>query len=140
MFRITREVTFSYGHRLLRYEGKCARLHGHNGRLRVTLGAQDLNAAGMVVDFVDVKLALAGWLEETLDHRMILNREDPAVVQLEAIGEPLCVVDFNPTAENLARYVFERLRELGLPVIEIELRETDGCAAAYAPGGPAGIS
>jgi 6-pyruvoyltetrahydropterin/6-carboxytetrahydropterin synthase len=138
MFRITREVSFCYGHRLFPYEGKCARLHGHNGRLRVSLASGRLDEAGMVLDFAEVKAALARWLDDTLDHRLILHRDDPAVAALRAIGEQVYAVDFNPTAENLARHVCEHLRSLGLPVVEVELHETDNCSASYAPeGGPA---
>jgi 6-pyruvoyltetrahydropterin/6-carboxytetrahydropterin synthase len=135
MYTVRREVLFSYGHRLLSYEGKCARLHGHNGRLVVTLAAEKLDPAGMVVDFVEIKNAIVRWIEETLDHRMVLSHEDPAVAALEAIREPIYVVDFNPTAENLARHLFERLREEGLPVIEVALEETPNCAATYRPTG-----
>lgn len=132
MYRITREIGFSYGHRLHQYEGKCSRLHGHNGRLHVTLEAGDLNEAGMVVDFVDVKRLLARWLDETLDHRMILHKDDPAVGPLRDAGEDLYVVGFSPTAENLARHVFDHLKQVGLPVVEVYLRETENCAASYA--------
>lgn len=135
MYRITREISFSYGHRLLRYKGKCARLHGHNGRLRVVLAAENLDTAGMVVDFVDVKHSLAMWLDGTLDHRLILHREDPAVAPLQAIGEDIYVVDVNPTAENLARHIFECLLATGLPVVEVCLQETESCSATYIPEG-----
>jgi 6-pyruvoyltetrahydropterin/6-carboxytetrahydropterin synthase len=133
MFRITREVSFSYGHRLYPYEGKCARLHGHNGRLRVTLASGTLDEAGMVVDFGYVKAALSRWLEETLDHRLILQRDDPVVAALRAIGEEVYAVDFNPTAENLARHVCDYLKSLGLPVVEVQMQETENCSASYAP-------
>ena len=135
MYTVTREVSFSYGHRLLRHEGKCGRLHGHNGRLRVTLAAESLDPGGMVVDFFDIKKALAGWIEETLDHRLILEKGDPAVDALTAIGESVYVVDFTPTSENLTRHVLEHLRRVGLPVVEVSLDETDNCSASYrAPG------
>jgi 6-pyruvoyltetrahydropterin/6-carboxytetrahydropterin synthase len=135
MFRITREVSFSYGHRLFAYEGKCSRLHGHNGRLRVTLASGRLDEAGMVLDFAEVKDALGRWLEETLDHRLILHRDDPVVAALRAIGEEVYAVDWNPTAENIARHVCDHLKSLGLPVVEVEMHETDNCSASYAPGG-----
>lgn len=131
MYTVTRELTFSYGHRLLNYEGKCARLHGHNGRLSVTLAASTLDAAGMVVDFIDIKKALAQWIDETLDHRMILHKDDPAVGALRAVGESLQVVDFNPTAENIARFVHEHLRSAGMPVVQVSLQETENCSATY---------
>lgn len=135
MYTVTRELSFSYGHRLLQHEGKCGRIHGHNGRLRVTLASEKLDPAGMVVDFFDIKKALSGWIDGTLDHRLILQHEDPAVAALQGIGEAIVVVDFPPTSENLARHILEHLRKAGLPVVEVNLEETDNCSASYrAPG------
>ncbi len=133
MFRITREVSFCYGHRLFPYEGKCARLHGHNARLQVTLASGRLDEAGMVQDFADVKGALGRWLDSTLDHRLVLHRDDPATAALRGIGEEVYAVDWNPTAENLARHICESLMALGLPVVEVRLHETDNCSASYVP-------
>lgn len=133
MYTVTREISFSYGHRLIQYSGKCARLHGHNGRLRVTLASKSLDEAGMVVDFFDIKRTLAHWLDERFDHWMILHKNDPAVTALLGVGEPITVVDFNPTAENLARCIYEYLKDSGMPVVDVWLQETDSCAASYAP-------
>jgi len=133
MYTVTRELSFCYGHRLLDHGGKCGRLHGHNGLLRVTLASQSLDRIGMVVDFLDIKKALQRWIDETLDHRLLLRRSDPAVEPLQAIGEEVCVVDFNPTAENIARHVCEHLELAGLPVVEVSLWETSTCAASYRP-------
>lgn len=134
MYTVRREVIFSYGHRLLDYEGKCSRLHGHNGKLVVSLAAEQLDQSGMVVDFVEIKSAIVRWIEETLDHRLVLHRDDPAVKPLQAIGETIYIVDFNPTAENLARHILEHLREVGLPVVEVALDETPNCSATYREG------
>lgn len=134
MYRITREFRFSYGHRLLGYEGKCARIHGHDGILRVTLARTGLDRTGMVVDFGEVKERVGGWIDENLDHRLLLHRDDPAVAALRAIDEPIVTVDFNPTAENLARHVYESIRSVtSLPVIEVTLEETPNCSAGYRP-------
>ncbi len=134
MYKVTREARFSYGHRLMNYKGKCARLHGHNGRLRVTLAAERLDDSGMVVDFQEIKRMVSRWIEETLDHRMILRRDDPIVAALEAIGESLYIVDFNPTAEQIAKHVFDHLVSAGLPVVEVALDETKNCSASYRVG------
>ncbi|MBD3161958.1 MAG: 6-pyruvoyl tetrahydrobiopterin synthase [Candidatus Eisenbacteria bacterium] len=134
MYRITREFRFSYGHRLLGYEGKCARIHGHDGLLRVILERDRLDGTGMVTDFTEVKRIVSGWIDETFDHRLILHRDDPAVEALRAIDEPIAVVDFNPTAENLARHIFESIRAKGLPVVEVSLDETPSCSAGYRSG------
>ena len=55
MFRVSREIDFCYGHRLLDYQGKCRHLHGHNGRVLITLEADALDERGMVLDFGDIK-------------------------------------------------------------------------------------
>ncbi len=78
MFRVTREIDFCYGHRLLNYDGKCKYLHGHNGRAVITIESDKLDARGMVIDFSDIKRVVSNWIDENLDHRMILHRDDPA--------------------------------------------------------------
>jgi 6-pyruvoyltetrahydropterin/6-carboxytetrahydropterin synthase len=131
MFTVSREIDFCYGHRLLNYAGKCRHLHGHNGRLIITLEAEQLDEQGMVLDFSEIKRVVAGWIDANLDHRMILNRIDPAVAALEAMNEPLYLMDVNPTAENIARLIFEVAREKGFPVVDVRLWETPGCCARY---------
>ena len=133
MYEVARELHFSYGHRLLEYEGKCSHLHGHNGTVLLTLAAEALDARGMVADFQVIRARLGAWIDVELDHRMILRRDDPALPVLLELGEPVVVVDFNPTAENLARFLFEKARELGLPVLEVRLHETPTCSATYRP-------
>jgi 6-pyruvoyltetrahydropterin/6-carboxytetrahydropterin synthase len=131
MFRVSRELDFSYGHRLLDYEGKCRHLHGHNGRLEITLETAELDDRGMVIDFGDIKAALNRWIDENLDHRMILRRDDPAVSVLKELGEPMYLLDVNPTAENIARLIFDVAAADGFPVVEVRLWETPKCFATY---------
>ena len=137
-FSVSREINFCYGHRLLNYPGKCRHLHGHNGRLVITLAASDLDQRGMVLDFSEIKRLLSGWIDDHLDHRMILNRADPAVPVLEGLGEPLYLMDVNPTAENIAKLIFEVAVQHGFPMLEVRLWETPGCCATYCPGVPSG--
>jgi 6-pyruvoyltetrahydropterin/6-carboxytetrahydropterin synthase len=134
MFSVTRELTFCYGHRLLQYEGKCRHLHGHNGRVVITLAAPSLDALGMVMDFSRLKRIVGGWIDEHLDHKMLLHREDPVLPFLRQQGEPVYVLDVNPTAENIARLIFEQTAAQGFPVVEVQLWETDTCYAAYRAG------
>jgi len=131
MFRVTREISFCYGHRLLNYDGKCRHLHGHNGKAVITLEAATLDQRGMLIDFGDIKREVQTWIDDNLDHNMILCREDPLLPLLIERGERVHVMDQNPTAENIARVIFERAKEAGLPVIEVILWETDRCPAAY---------
>ncbi len=133
MFRVSRQIDFCYGHRLLNYDGKCKYLHGHNGRAVITIEAETLDARGMVLDFSDIKQVVSKWIDENLDHRMILHRDDPAVKMLESLGEPLYLIDTNPTAENIARLIYEFTRDHGFPIVEAQLWETPRCFATYGP-------
>jgi 6-pyruvoyltetrahydropterin/6-carboxytetrahydropterin synthase len=131
MFRVTREIHFCYGHRLLNYDGKCRHLHGHNGKAVVVLEASALDNLGMVVDFTQIKEKVGTWIDETLDHKMILHRDDPALPGLRKLNEPVVVIDENPTAEAIARLIFERVKGEGFPVVEVTLWETINSCATY---------
>jgi 6-pyruvoyltetrahydropterin/6-carboxytetrahydropterin synthase len=133
MFRVSREIDFCYGHRLLHYEGKCRHLHGHNGRAIITIETESLDAEGMVIDFSEIKRRINGWIDEHLDHRMILHRDDPVVPFLKEQGEPMYLLDENPTAENIAKLIADTAREQGIPVVEVRLWETPHCFATYCP-------
>ena len=131
MFRVSQEIEFCYGHRLLNYDGKCKHLHGHNGRLVIVLEAPELDDRGMLVDFGDIKRSVRTWVDNELDHRMILHRDDPVIPYLRSINEPMFLIDRNPTAENIARLVFEYAAAQGLPVKEVLLWETPKSYATY---------
>jgi 6-pyruvoyltetrahydropterin/6-carboxytetrahydropterin synthase len=131
MYHVAREIDFCYGHRLLNYDGKCKYLHGHNGRVVITMESAGLDERGMVRDFGEIKRLVSVWIEEHLDHRMILQRTDPVADVLTQMGEPLYLIDTNPTAENLARLIFDHARQQGLPVVEVKLWETPKCYATY---------
>ena len=133
MFRVTREIDFCYGHRLLGYEGKCEHLHGHNGRALITVGASRLDDQGMVLDFSEIKRTISLWIDEHLDHRMLLHRDDPVVPLLSGAGEPMLLLNVNPTAENIARLIFQVASDQGYPVVEVRLWETSRCFATYSP-------
>lgn len=134
MYVVTREIRFCYGHRLLNYEGKCRHLHGHNGRAVISLAAGQLDALGMVVDFGRLQRAVGGWIDAHLDHRLLLHKDDPFLPMLRQHQEPVYVMEVNPTAENIARLIFDTTAALGFPVVEVTLWETDACYATYRPG------
>jgi 6-pyruvoyltetrahydropterin/6-carboxytetrahydropterin synthase len=133
MFRVSREIDFCYGHRLLNYPGKCRHLHGHNGKAIITIEASRLDDRGMVLDFSDIKNTVSVWIDEHLDHRMILHRDDPAAPVLEKLGEPLVLLNVNPTAEIIAKLIEEYAADRGFPVVEVRLWETPRCCASYCP-------
>jgi 6-pyruvoyltetrahydropterin/6-carboxytetrahydropterin synthase len=131
MHRITRELHFCYGHRLLNYQGKCRHLHGHNGVAVITLESATLDERGMVVDFGDLKRVMQTWIDQQLDHRMLLHRADPIVETLRQLNEPMFLMDVNPTAENIAKLLFDYAATQGFPVVEVSLWETPSSYATY---------
>jgi 6-pyruvoyltetrahydropterin/6-carboxytetrahydropterin synthase len=133
MFRVSREIDFCYGHRLLNYDGKCRYLHGHNGHAVITIESATLDERGMVLDFTDIKRFVSSWIDENLDHRMLLHRDDPYVPVLQKLGEPLFLMDENPTAENIAKLICTYATSRGFPVVECQLWETPHCYATYRP-------
>jgi 6-pyruvoyltetrahydropterin/6-carboxytetrahydropterin synthase len=135
MYRVSREIPFCYGHRLLHYDGKCRHLHGHNGKAVITVAVAELDALGMVLDFSHIKQIVSAWIDEKLDHKMLLHKDDPALPYLQKLGEPVYVMDVNPTAENIARLVYDFAASQGIPVLEVQLWETENCCASYSPGG-----
>jgi len=123
MYVLTVRGDFSAAHSLPSSGSKCERLHGHNWKVEVQVWAEELDASGMVIDFHELK-AMTGEILEELDHRLL--NELPAFQQR------------NPTAENLAQYIYERLAER-LPegrakLDRVHVWESDTTAASY--GGP----
>lgn len=131
MFQVTREIRFCYGHRLLNYDGKCRHLHGHNGRALITLESEKLDDLGMVVDFSQIKRVVGGWIDAHLDHRMLLHENDPILPELKRQGEPVFLMKENPTAENIARLIYEFVKSENFPVTQVILWETEDSFALY---------
>ena len=131
MYKVTREIHFCYGHRLMEYDGKCRYLHGHNGRVEIELSAEKLDSLGMVLDFTEIKNVIQTWIDKDLDHRMILRKDDPVVEMMQKMGEPYYLMDVNPTAEAIARLIFEYAQSQGFPVTKVHLWETLHSFATY---------
>ncbi len=123
MFEVTVEKSFAAGHYLRNYKGKCEKPHGHNYKVQLTLQGRDLDKAGLLLDFKDLK-NVVGTVIERLDHQMINDLEPFQTL--------------NPSAENLARYFYQQAgTHLGLltdgrvQVKEVTVWETDDAAATY---------
>lgn len=95
MYTLKVEGAFEAAHRVAGYPGKCDRLHGHNWVVEAVVKGCELDELGMLVDFKVIKKTLKDTLER-FDHRF-LN-------ELKPFSEGM-----NPTAENLARVIFEEL-------------------------------
>ena len=131
MYSVTKRIDFCYGHRLLDYDGICKHPHGHNAVAEIEVRTDVLDTRNMVVDFSDIKRIVKGWIDRELDHKMILRHDDPLVKPLQSLGEPVFIVDSNPTVERIARLIYEVSREQGLPVVRVTVWETPTSWATY---------
>ena len=131
LYKVTREIHFCYGHRLLNYEGKCRNLHGHNGKVEIELFSESLNPLGMVRDFGEIKRVVQTWIDEELDHKMILCKRDPILPSLDQFKEPTFLMDENPTAEAIAKLIYDYAVSQHLPISEVRLWETENSCASY---------
>jgi 6-pyruvoyltetrahydropterin/6-carboxytetrahydropterin synthase len=124
MFEVTVEETFAAGHALRNYKGKCENVHGHNYKIRVVLAGEELDSAGLLYDFVELRRHMAEVIR-ALDHQFL--NDLPAFKEV------------NPSAENIARYFYTELaRRLQSPpngalLREVTVFESDSTAAAYRP-------
>jgi 6-pyruvoyltetrahydropterin/6-carboxytetrahydropterin synthase len=121
MFEITIEETFSSGHALRNYRGKCENVHGHNYRCQVQVEGADLDDIGLLVDFVELKKVVHSVLDR-MDHQW-LNDWPPFDT-------------LNPSAENMAKFIFDEVTSLlrpraGVKVGWVRLWETDTSSAIY---------
>ena len=85
----------------------------------------------MVADFSDIKRLVKGWIDRELDHKMILRHDDPLVPPLKTLGEPVFILESNPTVERIAKLIFDTTRELGFQVVAVRVWETPSSFAAY---------
>ena len=131
MYSVTKRIDFCYGHRLLNYDGVCRHLHGHNAVAEIEVRADALDSRNMVVDFGDIKRIMKGWIDRELDHKMILRHDDPLVGPLTSLGEPVYLLDSNPTVERIARLIFDTSRDQGLAVVRVTVWETPASWATY---------
>ena len=131
MYCVSKSVSFCYGHRLLNYQGKCQHLHGHNARAVITLARDSLDERGMVEDFSELKRLVWAWLDSEIDHTLLLHKDDPILPLLQDSGERVMVTEENPTAEVLARMIYEYVAAKGFPVTDVTLWETETSYASY---------
>jgi 6-pyruvoyltetrahydropterin/6-carboxytetrahydropterin synthase len=131
MYSVTKRIDFCYGHRLLDYDGICKHPHGHNAVAEIEIRTDALDRRNMVADFGDIKRVVKTWVDRELDHKMILRHDDPLVEVLQGLGEPIFIVDSNPTVERIARLIYDVSRERGLPVSRVTVWETPSSWATY---------
>jgi len=134
MYTLSVESHFDAAHRLSNYEGKCQRLHGHRWLVKIKVRGGVLNNWGAVVDFGDIKKVLNKELD-LLDHRTILDTNDPQNHNLNLPEDWVVWFEGNPTAENIAQYLFVSLQpeieNLGVELKEVGVFESPESAVTY---------
>ncbi|BCZ46585.1 6-carboxytetrahydropterin synthase QueD [Clostridium gelidum] len=139
MFKIKSEVQFDMAHYLSGYKGKCSNIHGHRYKLIVMLKSETLIAEGqlrgMVDDFTNFKDALKE-IADIFDHKLIIedNEEGRALAKkLEELPNDFDIyfVNYRPTAEEMSKDIFNRLKINGLQVCQVELFETPNNSCIY---------
>lgn len=120
MFYLNVIDTFSAAHRLCGYQCPCSNLHGHNWKVRVCVKTEHQDEIGMSLDFGFLKSMLSAILKD-LDHRFLNEVEE--------------LKNINPTSENLARFIYERMDEAlidkPVTIYEVEVCESDRSSVIY---------
>lgn len=131
MFTITKEVYFCYGHRLMKHPGKCRNLHGHSVKASISIQQQQLNDQGMVCDFSDIRDCVEAYIDQQLDHNLLLHKDDPLIPLLIQQQERFLALDEHPTAEVLSKMIYHHLQQSGFNVAQVVLWETASAFACY---------
>ncbi len=137
MYRLKTESTFDSAHFLHGYKGKCRNIHGHCWSVSAVIGKNHLEEdgieRGMIVDFKTLKADLKHETEK-LDHALLIEKDSlkPGTHSaLKQEGFKIISLDFRPTAENLSKYFWDKLKAKGYPLLYIEVRETSKNSAIY---------
>lgn len=137
MYKLITEADFDSAHFLKGHPGKCANIHGHRWRVVCEIGADSLHTEGpergMLVDFSTLKKALKE-LADSMDHQLIHEAgalKPATAAALQAEGFSLLALPFTPTAENLAKHLYDAMKQQGFPVTCLTVYETPNNAAAY---------
>lgn len=131
MYSVSKTFSFCYGHRLLNDPGKCGGLHGHTAKATIMIQSDKLDGKGMVYHFDVIKQKVGKWIEKNLDHKMLLSNKDPLLKILQENGEKVVTTDNNPTAEHIAKLIFDHARKEELPVSSVEVWESPTSKATY---------
>lgn len=139
MFKIKSEIQFDMAHYLSEYDGKCSNIHGHRYRLIAKLASETLHkegqTRGMVEDFSNFKNKLKE-IKTEFDHKLVIeNNEEGRELSKKLSILPnnfdIVLVGYRPTAEEMSRDIFNKLKAKGLPIYEVELFETPNNSCIY---------
>ena len=137
--RITKEFHFEMSHCLNNYNGACKNIHGHSYKLFITLRGEPSkdntsSSFGMVMDFRELKSIVKENILDVFDHCFVIEKNSPYFKAIEMMDTKKCIVDFQPTCENLVLHFKERIENL-LPqrveLYKILLYETASSCAEW---------
>jgi len=136
MYKVVKEVKWDAAHRLLNYDGLCSHIHGHSFRALFTYECSILNKDGMAIDFNTIKNKIQKWVDEYWDHAFMLNSKDPLVKILSKYEDRIWIMQGNPTAENMANFLFMKFKYTFLEVNlrSVEVFEGPKSSAIYEEG------
>ncbi len=143
---IMKRIRFCAGHRLLHHGGPCENLHGHNYVAEIHVTGEQVDAIGRIIDFSVVNRLFKSWIDQNWDHGMLVWQSDTAAIEALRSVQPnrVYVMPWNPTAENMARYLAENIGPdllAQIPDYDVRLRkvviwETENCCAEVTIGEP----
>lgn len=132
MFNIEKSITFDAAHRLMNHKGKCRFIHGHTYTITLGLEGESLNPLDILVDFSDISKYVKEWINNKVDHGIILNKEDAkwATVMLKA-EQKVYLINGNPTAEKLAEHFYDIFKMKFPELSYVKVKETPTSEATY---------
>lgn len=109
MFQVEISVRFRAAHRLLPpYKGKCNNVHGEGYTAIFIFESTTLDKNGMVIDFGVIKKRIKNWINKTMDHSYLCNKDDKLADKVLKDGYKVCPMDGNPTAELIAYHLYNK--------------------------------
>jgi len=143
--KIGKVIQWDMGHRVLNHRSVCKGLHGHRYKAEICVEGdlvekKDASEEGMVIDFADIKKTAQKFVQEELDHAFMVWEKDIELLEFfkKSKGHRPVIVPFTPTAENVAAYIFNQLKDkftdvfkTGLHLQSVKLWETPSSYALY---------
>ena len=126
MFKVKSQIEFDMAHYLSGYNGKCSNIHGHRYKLIVSVKSETLHQEGQ----------LRGMVEDLYDHKLVIEDNEDGRLVAQKLSElpnafKVMLVPYRPTAEEMSRDIFYKLKDMGLNVSEVELFETPTNSCTY---------
>ena len=146
--KIGKVIQWDMGHRVLNHRSVCKGLHGHRYKAEICVEGnlieeKGASEEGMVIDFADIKKVAQKFIQEELDHAFMVWDRDHELLEFfkSSQGHKPVIVPFTPTAENVAAYIFNKLKDkftdvfqTGLKLQSVKLWETPSSYALYDEG------